>query len=95
MECSIRRNDSCIDLTAVRLSVMENWTSRMLLCFPAAAAGLLQCCWTRVASDWLLEVAAVLQDALGFLLAAGIEAGRCVPIQVADWLLGLAAVSAE
>ena len=33
-----------LDLTAVRLSVMENWTSRMLLCFPAADAGLLQCC---------------------------------------------------
>ena len=44
MECSIRRMTVALSLTAVRLSVMENWTSRMLLCFPAAAAGLLQCC---------------------------------------------------
>ena len=47
MECSICRMTVALDLTAVRLSVMEDWTSRMLLCFPAAAAGLLQCCWTR------------------------------------------------
>ena len=37
----------------------------------------------------------MLQDALGFLLAGQREAGRCVSIQVADWLLRLAAVSAE
>ena len=44
-----------LNLTAVRLSVMENWTSRMLLRLLAADAVLLQCCWARVASDWLLE----------------------------------------
>ena len=47
MECSIRRVTVALNLTAVKMSVMENWTSRMLLCFPAAAAGLLQCCWAR------------------------------------------------
>ena len=41
MECSIRRMTVALNLTAVRLSVMENWTSRMLLCFPAAAVVLL------------------------------------------------------
>ena len=43
MECSIHRMTVALSLTAVSLSVMENWTSKMLLCFPAAAAGLLQC----------------------------------------------------
>ena len=47
MECSIRRMTVALNLTAVKQSVMENWTSRMLLCFPAAAAALLQCCWAR------------------------------------------------
>ena len=47
MECSIRRVTVALNLTAVKQSVMENWTSRMLLCFPAAAAALLQCCWAR------------------------------------------------